>query len=252
MISVVLLGGGNVATHLYKAFNKTENATVQQWYNKRLKPIETYANEVEITNQLSSLKPADVYIMAISDDAITSFSSQIATENQLLVHTSGTVGIHDLDKKHRRGVFYPLQTFSKEADIDFTNVPFCVEALEKDDLATLKSLAEALGSKWYRINTEQRQTLHLAAVFANNFTNHLYRIAHEISDAKSIDFEILKPLILETAQKVQHISPYRAQTGPAKRNDKKTIKRHLKLIENDQHKAIYQLLTNAIKTTYGR
>jgi hypothetical protein len=94
--------------------------------------------------------------------------------------------------------------------------------------------------------------LHLCAVYVNNFTNQLYRIAHEISDGKGINFDVLKPLILETAKKVQTLSPFAAQTGPAKRNDKKTIKKHLKLIENKDHKAIYELLTDSIKKTHGR
>ena len=157
-----------------------------------------------------------------------------------------------LDKKHRRGVFYPLQTFSKDADMDFTQVPVCLEALDRNDLPLLKSLAEAIGSPHYKINTEQRQTLHLAAVFVNNFTNQLYRVGHEITDIKNINFDILKPLILETAKKVQTMSPYMAQTGPAKRQDKKTIRRHLKLLEKDMHKDIYKLLTEAIKQTHGR
>ena len=149
-------------------------------------------------------------------------------------------------------MFYPLQTFSKNTELDFSNVPICIEVTEKENLQLLKNLAEALNCKAYKINTEQRQTLHLSAVYVNNFTNQLYRIAHEISDAKNINFDILKPLILETAKKVQDISPYMAQTGPAKRNDKKTIKRHLKQIESEEHKALYELLTASIKKTHGQ
>ena len=207
---------------------------------------------VNITNNVLDLVDADIYLLAISDDAISEFSKTLPIQDRLVAHTSGSVGIHDLDKKHRRGVFYPLQTFTKDSEIDFKDVPICIEVLEKNDLQTLKALAEAIGSPYYKISTEQRQTLHLSAVFVNNFTNQLYRIAHEITDAKNIDFEVLKPLILETAKKVQTLSPYIAQTGPAKRNDKKTIKKHLKLIENKDYKAIYELLTNAIKKTHGR
>lgn len=115
----------------------------------------------------------------------------------------------------------------------------------------LNSIGDALGCQTYKINTEQRQTLHLSAVFVNNFTNQLYRIAHEISDAKSINFDVLKPLIQETARKVKTLSPYMAQTGPAKRNDKKTIKRHLKQLENEEHREIYELLTASIQKTHA-
>jgi predicted short-subunit dehydrogenase-like oxidoreductase (DUF2520 family) len=252
MISVVLLGAGNVASHLYKAFKNSEAIEVIQWYNRSIKSISSFKNEVDITDNLNTLKEADIYIMAISDDSISSLSQALPFENRLIAHTSGSVSIHDLDKKNKRAVFYPLQTFSKDAELNFSEVPICIEVTEKENLQLLKNLAEGTSSKWYKINTEQRQTLHVSAVYVNNLVNQLYRIAHEISDAKSINFDILKPLILETAKKVQDISPYMAQTGPAKRNDKKTIKRHLKLIEDEEHKAIYELLTASIKKTHGK
>jgi predicted short-subunit dehydrogenase-like oxidoreductase (DUF2520 family) len=252
MISVVLLGAGNVASHLYKAFKNSDAIDVIQWYNRSIKSIASFKNEVDITDNLNALRKADIYLMAVSDDSISSLSEALPFENRLIAHTSGSVSIHDLDKKNNRAVFYPLQTFSKESELDFSEIPICIEVTEKENLQLLKTLAEATNSKWYKINTEQRQTLHVSAVYVNNFVNQLYRIAHEISDAKSINFDILKPLILETAKKVQDISPYMAQTGPAKRNDKKTIKRHLKLIEDEEHKTIYELLTASIKKTHGK
>ena len=252
MISVVLLGAGNVATHLYKTFKKSDKVVVKQWFNRHLEAIQTYQNEVSITNDLSELQEADVYIIAVSDDVVAELSSQLPFENRLTVHTSGSVGIYELDKKNKRGVLYPLQSFSKNADVNFKNVPICIEVIDKQDLKILKSLASALGSKSHKVNSDQRQALHLAAVFVNNFTNQLYRIAHEITEAQGVEFDILKPLILETANKVQHLSPYLAQTGPAKRNDKRTIKKHLKLLENEHHKAIYELLTSSIQKTHGR
>ena len=249
MITVTILGAGNVASHLYKAFKNAKNVTVKQWYNRTYSDISSYANEVDTIDDLSQLEDADIYIMAVSDDSIASLSRALPFENRIVAHTSGSVSIHDLDRKNQRAVFYPLQTFSKDAELDFSEVPICIEVTEKENLQLMKDLAEALGCKPYKITTEQRQTLHLSAVFINNFTNQLYRIAHEISDAKSINFDILKPLIMETARKVQDMSPYKAQTGPAKRNDKKTIKRHLKQLENKEHKAIYELLTASIKKT---
>ncbi|MCC1484263.1 Rossmann-like and DUF2520 domain-containing protein [Winogradskyella immobilis] len=251
MISIVLLGAGNVASHLYKAFSKAKSITVTQWYNRSFDAIKSYQNETEVIDSLDKLKEADIYILAVSDDSISKLSKMLPFSDKFVVHTSGSVNIHDLDKRNKRGVFYPLQTFSKTAEIDFSNVPICIEAEEREHRSILKSAAEAIGSPVYKINTEQRQILHLSAVFVNNFTNQLYRIAHEISDAKNINFDILKPLILETAKKVEDMSPYLAQTGPAKRNDKKTLKRHLKQLENDQHKAIYELLTASIKQTHG-
>ena len=251
MISVVLLGAGNVATHLYNAFSKSEKVTVNQWYNRTLTSISSYANKVDITDNLDQLKEADIYIIAVSDDSIAKLSEDLPFTNRLVVHTSGSVSVHDMDKKNKLGVFYPLQTFSKAIDLDFSEVPICIEIIEKKNLKLLKDLATAVGCTPHKVYTEQRQTMHLAAVFVNNFTNQMYRIAHEIGETENVDFNLLKPLLMETARKVQHLSPYRAQTGPAKRNDKKTIKRHLKQLKNEDHKKIYELLTDSIKKTHG-
>ena len=252
MTSVILLGAGNVGTHLYKAFSKSENVSVTQWYNRSLLGLQPYKNEVELIDKLSDLKLADIYILAVSDDAIANLSKKLPFEDRFVVHTSGSVNMHDLDKKLQRGVFYPLQTFSKSSEVNFKDVPICIEVKEKRNLQLLKDLAEAIGSPYYKTISEQRQALHLAAVFINNFVNQLYRVAHEISETNNVEFDVLKPLILETARKVQHMSPYMAQTGPAKRNDKKTMKRHQELLDNDHHKAIYELLTQSIKNTHGR
>jgi predicted short-subunit dehydrogenase-like oxidoreductase (DUF2520 family) len=252
MISVVILGAGNVATHLFKAFEKAKDAVVVQWYNRSLDAIIPYKNSVDVTNDLSALKDADVYILAVSDDVISELASKLPFQNKLVVHTSGTVSVYDLDKKHKRGVFYPLQSLSKDAEMDFSNVPICIETIDKKSYPILKKLAISLGSPTKRINSDQRRVLHLAAVFVNNFTNQLYRIGHEITESEGAEFDLLKPLILETAKKIQDMSPYRAQTGPAMRNDKKTIKKHIKALDNKEHQDIYKLLTHSIQQTHGR
>ncbi|MDA9069333.1 DUF2520 domain-containing protein [Arenitalea sp.] len=252
MISVVILGAGNVATHLFKGFSKTSEVSVVQWYNRSLSAIQSYENVVDITDDLNTLKDADVYILAVSDDVIGELSSKLPFKNKLVVHTSGSVSVYDIDKKHKRGVLYPLQSFSKNAEMDFANVPICIETINKACFPILKELSLSLGSPIKRINSDQRRVLHLAAVFVNNFTNQLYRIGHEITESEGAEFDLLKPLILETAKKVQEMSPFKAQTGPAKRNDKKTIKKHLKTLESQHHKDIYELLTKSIIHTHGR
>ena len=253
MISVVLLGAGNVATHLFKAFNKADEIIVNQWYSRNLKAIESYRDTVEITDDIATLKDADIYILAVSDDAISDLSKQLLFENKLVVHTSGSVSMYDLDKKQKRGVFYPLQTFSKDVEVNFPEVPICIEALNnKENLPILKKLAKAIGSTPHKVNSDQRAALHLAAVFVNNFANQMYRIAHEITESYGAEFDILKPLIKETARKLDDLSPFLAQTGPAKRNDRKTIKKHLKLLKDEHHKDIYELFTKSIQKTHGR
>jgi predicted short-subunit dehydrogenase-like oxidoreductase (DUF2520 family) len=252
MISVIILGSGNVAMHFFKAFSKASNISVNQWFSRSLDSIEQYKDKVAITKNLSDLKEANVYILAVSDDAIHEVSTILPFTNRFVVHTSGAMTLHEMDKKNDRGVFYPLQTFSKEVEIDFANVPFCLEVENKTNIHVLNTLCEAIGSKHYKVNSEQRSSLHLAAVFVNNFVNQLYRTAHEITESTSVDFNILKPLIIETANKIENLSPYRAQTGPALRHDKKTIKKHLKLLQNEQHKEIYELLTKVIQQTHGK
>ncbi|MFL1011550.1 Rossmann-like and DUF2520 domain-containing protein [Flavisericum labens] len=252
MISVVLLGAGNVASHLFKGFSESKHTSVIQWFNRSLDSIKQHKNLVDVTDNLNELKDADVYILAVSDDAIAKLSTKLPFEDRLVIHTSGCVNIHDLDKKHKRGVFYPLQSFSKNAKMDFAHVPICIETINKNSYPLLKELATSLGSPTKRVNSNQRRVLHLAAVFVNNFTNHLYRIGHEITESEGAEFDLLKPLILETAKKVQDMSPYMAQTGPAKRGDKKTIKNHLKLLKNEYHQDIYKLLTASIQHTHGR
>jgi len=251
MITVTIIGAGNVAQHLYKAFSASEKVQVNQWFNRSLNPIQKFKNEVKITDDISSLKDADIYIIAISDDAVANISKKLPFSNKLTLHTSGSVNMHHLDKKNHRGVFYPLQTFTKSSVLNFEDVPICIEVERKSDYSIVKKLAIATGSKSYRINSDQRAALHLAAVFVNNFTNQLYRVAHEITEAQSVEFDILKPLIKETAKKVQTLSPYIAQTGPAIRNDKKTINKHLQALDKKIHKDIYELITKAIKETHG-
>ncbi|AXT19750.1 DUF2520 domain-containing protein [Flavobacteriaceae bacterium AU392] len=252
MINTVIIGAGNVATHLFNAFYNAKNISVSQWYARNLNDIQVFSNKTAITDKLSDLNDADIYIIAVSDDAIASLSSKLPFSNKLIAHTSGSVGLPDLNNKNHRSVFYPLQTFSKTAEIDFSEVPICIEIERKADLNLLKTLANEIGSPFYKVNSEQRSALHLAAVFVNNFSNQLYRIGHEITEASNVEFDILKPLIKETARKIEGLSPFMAQTGPAKRNDKKTIQKHLSALTNKKHKAVYELMTKSIQDTYGK
>ena len=252
MISIVVIGAGQVGTHFCNAIHASSSLSIKQFYNRSKVALTDGIKDVEFCNDLDLLKDADLYLIAVSDVAVEAISKALPFENRLVVHTSGSVAMRFLSKKNRRGVFYPLQTFSKNSDLNFSAVPICIETSCKKDRELLKSVAIALGSPYYTIQTEQRQALHIAAVFVNNFTNQLYRIAHELTDSEGLEFDILKPLIAETANKVQVLSPYMAQTGPAKRNDKKTILRQQKLLENTpKFQEIYKLLTKSIQKTHG-
>lgn len=231
MISVVILGNGNVATHLYNAFSKATNIAVTQINSRKLENIPI----------------SDVTIIAVSDDAIQQVSQSINNRKGLIVHTSGAVDINAIVTK-RKGVFYPLQSFTKNAKIDFNSIPFCLETSNSDDYHLLENVARSIGKNSYQINSGQRKKLHVAAVFVNNFSNHMYKIGSDICEENKIPFEILYPLIEETAKKAQSISPEDAQTGPAKRNDVQTIKNHLENLNLQQQK-IYQLLTKSIQNS---
>ncbi|MDF1517888.1 MAG: F420-dependent NADP oxidoreductase [Lutibacter sp.] len=250
MIKIVILGGGNVAFHLTNALLQNDAVNVVQVYNRSLEKISCFKKNTSITNNLSELKDADIYILAVSDNVISEISSALNLKNKLVVHTSGSMAMDELKSTSKKGVFYILQTFSKERKIDFSTVPICIEAETDADLHLLESLAKSMSKNCYRINSNQRKSLHLAAVFVNNFVNHLYHIGHEICEQNKVPFEILLPLILETANKITTLPPLEAQTGPAKRHDTKTIEKHTAMLTKNQQE-IYTLLTKSIYNTYG-
>src|SRR5690606_37608456 len=161
----------------------------------------------------------DITLISVTDNAIEQVSGAIPYNDSLVVHTSGTTALEVLNDKNRKGVFYPLQTFSKNKEIDFKEVPLCLEAENEVYLNELKNLAKQLSDNVFEISSEQRKSLHVAAVFVSNFTNHLYSIGNEICNENNISFNILKPLIKETADKINYLSPKEAQTGPAVRFD---------------------------------
>lgn len=247
MVQVVIIGSGNVAQHLIKAFAKSNNINVAQAFSRQKEAVAHLLDSNKITDDFATLVVADLYIIAVSDDAIAEVSSQLPFENRLVVHTSGAVSLNALDKKNRNGIFYPLQTFSKNAEIDFNQIPICLETENDTDFELLKTVAKMVSEKVYEINSEQRKALHVSAVFVNNFVNHLYQIGNEICIEKNVPFDILKPLILETANKIARLSPKEAQTGPAIRNDNKTIQSHLDLLLDENQKNIYTILTQSIQ-----
>ena len=248
MISVVILGSGNVASQLIRAFLKIDTINLKQVYTRNQEDINTLKDSIDTTNDISLLKQADVTIIAVSDDAISSISSHI--KNSFVVHTSGSVDMKSLNNIGRKGVFYPLQSFSKKKKVDFKNIPICLESETNEDLLKLEKLVSLLQSKSYILSSHQRKKIHVAAVFANNFSNHMYTIANEICEKYNIPFDILHPLIEETSNKIKNLTPEKAQTGPAKRNDAETIENHLNLLSEKQQE-IYLKITQSIQE-YGK
>ena len=251
MISIVLVGTGNVARHLFDTFRLCPETKVVQVLGRHEKNLDYFGKFPETGSDFKKLLPADLYIIAVNDDAIPSVSQLITDKNGIVVHTSGSTSMDVLSHHDHRGVFYPLQSFSKERKIDFKKVPLCLESNLKEDLELLKTLAHLISEHVYEISFQQRKSLHLAAVFVNNFTNHLYQIGNRICEENKVSFDILQPLILETAHKIKDLPPYDAQTGPAIRGDKRTMKKHMEELGDSDYREIYALLSQSIEREYS-
>ena len=247
MIRITIIGSGNVAQHLIKAFTKSELVEIVQVYARKKEALSSLIEFDKITSDFEELQESDLYIIAVSDKAIADVSKQLPFQNRIVVHTSGAASLDVLDTKNRKGVFYPLQTFSKNKEIDFSIIPLCLEAENTFDFRVLETVAKSISNAVFAINSDQRKALHVAAVFVNNFTNHLYHIGQEICEEHQVPFEILRPLIQETAEKINTLNPGDAQTGPAKRNDLVTIDAHLAYLTNQNQKNIYKLITQSIQ-----
>ncbi|MEH3114680.1 Rossmann-like and DUF2520 domain-containing protein [Pedobacter terrae] len=252
-MKIVLLGSGNVATNLAKAL-KANDEDVIQVYSPNVDHAKSLADLIgaEGINDLSDVEQdADLYIISVKDDAIESVAKSLKNVTGLVVHTSGTTDINILSSQVKQaGVFYPLQTFSKDKEVSFENVPLCIEANGEIQLSVLKNLAAKMSSEVYGLNGEKRKVLHLAAVFACNFPNHLYALANKILSQNGLDFDIIRPLIAETADKVMSNLPENVQTGPAIRADESTLSKHLSMLSDmPELQNIYQTLSNSIKLT---
>ncbi len=252
MLSIVLLGTGNVARHLFNAFSDCDQLQILQVAGRNIKALDYFRTTTEVTSEFTKLADADIYIIALSDDAIIPVSEQLTINKKLIVHTSGTAVMPALPNNNRAGVFYPLQTFSKHRKINFKEVPICIEADKDTDLQLLKNLAMKLSTSVHEISSEQRSVLHLAAVFVNNFTNHMFTIANEICEEHNLSFYILEPLMLETVNKIIGMPPSEAQTGPARRNDTGTMEKHKRLLTTENQKEIYSILSESISHTYEK
>ena len=247
MIRITIIGSGNVAQHLIKAFSASNLVEIVQVFSRKKEALISIIDSEKIVTEFSALKETDLCIISVSDTAISEVSKLLPFKNQLVVHTSGTTSIDILDSKNRKGVFYPLQTFSKSKEVDFSIIPICLESENQEDYTILETTAKCISKAVFAISSEQRKALHVAAVFVNNFTNHLYQLGKEICDEHQVPFEVLKPLIQETADKIKTLDPIDAQTGPAKRRDSVTTNAHLEFITDENQKNIYKILTQSIQ-----
>ncbi len=235
-MDVVLLGSGNVSTHLGRALIGAGHRVVQV-YSRTRSHAESLANAFQakgIDNLLDIDTGADVYIIAVKDDAIRQVIAQLPQHlSGFVVHTAGSVDMAILaEYANYYGVLYPVQTFSKAKSVDFSSVPLAIEASDEVTHARLETMAKSLSARVFPCDSAQRLSLHVAAVFTCNFTNHLYAIGAGILNEYGLDFDLIRPLILETAEKVMKHHPKDVQTGPAVRSDADTMQKHLDFLKD--------------------
>ena len=250
--SVVFIGAGNLATNLAHAFYR-KGFRVVQIYSRTEESARTLAQAVEAdyTTSLAGVTAdAQLYIASLKDDALVQLLPQMVAgrEKALWVHTAGSISM-DIWKGHadRHGVFYPLQTFSKSRLLDFADIPVFVEGSSEEETGLLRQIASVLSRRVMEADSEQRRNLHLAAVFACNFTNHLYALGERLLQKYGLPFDVLLPLVDETARKVHELSPRLAQTGPAVRYDTSVIGKHLDMLADEPRmREIYRLLSEDI------
>lgn len=248
-MQIVLIGSGNVAFHLAKAFTEAQ-IPVSQIFGRNTTELQKISEQFSIPFSTETLADSDLYIISVSDSSIAEVSSLIKNENALVAHTSGSVSREALSGDYRKSVFYPLQTFSKSKNLDYSKIPFFIDAENENDEEILKNLASKISKNVMIANDEKRKYIHLTAVFACNFVNHLYARAKEISDSQGIPFDYFLPLIDETTQKIHELEPKLAQTGPAIRNDEKVLKLHESLLTDEEKLKIYKTLNESIKKMY--
>jgi len=246
-LNIVLIGAGNVAWHLAQEL-QSKGQNILQVYNRSVEPALELSRKLgcDFTTRIEDITAdADLYIIAVKDSAIGEVANSLRLKGKLVVHTSGAIE-QDVISTKRRGVFYPLQTISKEKKLNFKTIPFCIEASKSEDFNLLMRLATLLSPMVYSINSHQRKVLHVAAVFACNFSNFMYMMADDILHKEDIPLDILQPLIKETAAKIKKHKPKTVQTGPAVRKDSETIEKHIEYLKEGNYYDIYKLLTESI------
>ena len=255
-LTICFIGAGNLATQLSKALHR-KGYVVSQVYSRSFDSAKLLADKLK-TKYTTSLKNidvgADIYFVALKDSAFEEVLDQIDFNNKLVVHCAGSLPLSVLKKYSTNiGVFYPLQTFSKNRNVDFSSIPIFIESNSVEIEKILHEVATNISNSVSVLDSEKRKSLHVSAIFANNFVNHFYTISSEILKSKDIPFDMLKPLILETAQKAQEMDPQEAQTGPALRFDKNIITEHLnELASFKEYQELYNSISKSIFEYYSK
>ncbi|MDB9775290.1 DUF2520 domain-containing protein [Vicingaceae bacterium] len=248
---ITLIGAGNVATNLGAAL-KAKGHIIHQVFSRSHQNamILGHTMNCDFTTRLADLNDkTDFIIVAVHDDSINDILGQLKIKDKLIVHTSGTTSLKVFeDNKYKQyGIFYPLQTFSKHDVESLLPIPISVEAPKKKVESDLIEIASSISKKVFLLDSEKRKALHVAAVFANNFSNYMFQISHQILEQENISFELIKPLIKRTVEKLEGNTPYESQTGPAVRNDQKIISNHIEFLkDNKEFQQVYALLSESL------
>ena len=250
MNKITFIGTGNVATKLSIELQNYGYEIVEIW-SKTENSARELSNKIgcKYTTNINDIGKTDLIIICVKDDSLLEVIENLKNNNSSMVHTSGTVGIDVFNEKENCGVLYPLQTFDKNININIKEIPFLIEAKNKELEMKLIKFTNVLSDNVHFINSEKRKIIHLAAVFACNFTNHMLSISEKIMNDNGLDFELLKPLILQTIEKIKTNPPKSVQTGPAKRKDFKIIIKQIDSLEDTSLKTIYKLISEHIIST---
>ena len=243
MIRIGLIGTGNVAIALAREIRKHESLTLVKLIGRDQNKLPKDLIGIPFSKQFNALPTCDVVLIAVSDQAIKQVSSQLPLTDAVVAHTSGASSMDLLSNHKHRGVFYPLQTFSKQQHLNWSKIPILWEGNNTQVNEKLETLSQLLSPLAIKIDEKQRLSMHLAAVVVNNFTNHLYAEAHRFCKSKHMNFDLLVPLIEETTRKIKQLDPRKSQTGPASRGDMQTIQRHKAVPMTEELSDIYSLFT---------
>lgn len=254
--NIVFIGAGNLATHLALALKKA-GFNIAQVYSRTQLSAETLAKQVgadACTDYSEVSRDADIYIFALSDKALPSALEALQLKDKRMVHTAGSLPLSIFDDYATTyGVFYPLQTFSKAREVDFSKIPICIEANKPELETELMGIGKIISNSVQLLSSKQRKQLHMAAVFTCNFTNHMYHIGQELLQDQNINLDLLNPLIMETAEKVQELSAKEAQTGPAIRFDEDVIKAHEESLNmHPDFQKLYRFVSESIYRLHSK
>ncbi|KFF28318.1 Rossmann-like and DUF2520 domain-containing protein [Chryseobacterium vrystaatense] len=247
-MQIVIIGSGNVAYHMAKAFS-LNSIPLTQIFGRNSEELKKISEELNVPYSTKHLEDADLYIICVSDHSVENVSRMITKKNCLVAHTSGSLPMEILSGEYRKSSFYPLQTFSKSKALDYEKIPFFIETENEQDQQLLFDLASKISDNVMESSHEKRKYIHLTAVFACNFVNHLFARAKEVSDSQEIPFDYFLPLIDETVKKIHEIEPKAAQTGPAVRNDVRVLELHEQLLKGESLE-IYKTMNHSIQKMY--